>query len=117
MTEESKVVPVIMGTQVQVEDKSLNKKQIRTLFFSSLLNLAILAVSLCFAYLKNGNVDWKFGLIYFLILGGSFTASVYGQYDYRNMKKNKRHMGIIGTRLHMLALLIVLIFWLMGVFL
>lgn len=95
----------------------MKQKQIRILFFSSLFELVCLYGCVMFSYLQKGNASLIAGAAGLILMVCSFIGSVYGMYEMKIFKENHNHIGIVGTRLHMLIFLLLIILYVIGIFL
>lgn len=92
----------------------MNQKQIRFLFVTSLLESAALFGCIMYAYMCKGDVPPATGLVGLVLMVCSFVGSVYGRFEMKNFKENHTVDGIVGTRLHMLIFLALMILYVMG---
>ena len=92
----------------------MNQKKVRFLFTMSLLELIVLYGCVMYAYMMKGNVPSAAGIVGLVLMVCSFTGSVYGRFELKTFKENRNHMGIVGTRLHMLIFLALLAFYVVG---
>lgn len=92
----------------------MNQRQIRFLFTTSLLELIVLYGCVMYAYLLKGDVPPAAGIVGLVLMACSFTGSVYGRFEMKAFKENHNHMGIVGTRLHMLIFLALLALYVIG---
>lgn len=95
----------------------MTRKQIRFLFGMSLLELAGLIGCIAISYQMEGNAPAATGLFGLLLLAASFTGSVYGLFFFKRFRENRERYGIVGTWLHGLVFLFLLILYGIGVIL
>ena len=95
----------------------MNPKQIRILFFMSVLELVCLYGCVMFSYMQKGNAPLAAGIAGLVLMVCSFTGSVYGMFEMRNFKENHNRFGMAGTVLHVLIFLILLILYAVGMIL
>ena len=96
--------------------KHLNRKEINRLFFLSILELVGIILSVRFAFIKNGQIPWYFGIIGILLMAISFGGAVYGWGDHKTLKADRRYKGLIGTWIHTFVFIIMLAFYIIGLF-
>ena len=92
----------------------MNQKQVRFLFMMSLLELIVLYGWVMCAYMLKGDVPPAAGIVGLVLMACSFTGSVYGKFEMKAFKENHNHMGIVGTRLHMIIFLVLLAIYTAG---
>lgn len=95
----------------------MNRRQIRFLFVMSLLELIVLYGCIMYAYLMKGDVPLATGVVGLILMICSFIGSVYGKFEMKTFKDNRNYAGIIGTRIHMLIFLVVIVLYAMGLIL
>lgn len=95
----------------------MNRRQIRFLFAMSLLELIVLYGCVMYACFMKGNVPLATGVVGLILMVCSFIGSVYGGFEMKTFKENRNFAGIVGTRLHMLIFLIIVVFYVMGLIL
>lgn len=93
----------------------MKPNQVRILFVMSLLELVCLYGCVMFSYMQKGNASFAAGIAGLVLMVCSFTGSVYGMFEMKIFKENHNHMGIVGTRLHMLIFLLLIILYVIGI--
>lgn len=95
----------------------MNRKQVRFLLAMSLLELIVLYGCIMYSYLMKGLVPPAAGIVGLVLMVCSFTGSVYGKFEMKTFKENHNYAGIVGTRLHMLVFLVLIILYAVGLIL
>lgn len=95
----------------------MNRKQVRFLLAMSLLELIVLYGCIMYSYLMKGHVPPAAGIVGLVLMVCSFTGSVYGKFEMKTFKENHNYAGIVGTRLHMLVFLVLIILYAVGLIL
>lgn len=95
----------------------MKPNQIRILFFMSLLELICLYGCIMFSCVQKGNASLIAGAAGLILMVCSFTGSVYGMFEMKIFKENHNHIGIVGTRLHMLIFLLLILLYVVGMIL
>ena len=93
----------------------MTQKKIRFLFIMSLLELAGLWGCILFSYIMEGSAPITAGLLGLVLMLCSFTGSVYGLFEMKAFRENHERYGIVGTWLHVLIFLILLVLYVIGV--
>ena len=83
----------------------------------SLLELIVLYGCIMYSYLMKGHVPPAAGIVGLVLMVCSFTGSVYGKFEMKTFKENHNYAGIVGTRLHMLVFLVLIILYAVGLIL
>ncbi|MDO5409691.1 MAG: hypothetical protein Q4F21_04470 [Lachnospiraceae bacterium] len=92
----------------------MKPKQIRFLFIMSLLEAAGLGICVLYAYARGGNVPLAAAAAGLVLMVCSFTGSVFGSFYRKTFKENHNHAGRIGTALHLLVFLALLVLYIIG---
>lgn len=95
----------------------MNRKQIRFLFTMSLLELIALCGCIACAYVMKGNVPVTAGLVGLVLMICSFTGSVYGKFEMKTFKENHNYVGMVGTGLHVIIFLVLIVLYGLGLIL
>lgn len=93
----------------------MKPRQIRFLFFMSLAELIGMYGCVMLSYMEKGNAPLAAGIVGLVIMACSFIGSVYGMFEMKIFKENHNYIGIVGTRLHMLVFLFVIILYAAGI--
>jgi uncharacterized membrane protein len=95
--------------------KQMNQKQVWFLFIMSWVELAGLFGCVIFAYLQKGNSPLAIGIVGLFLMAGSFIGSVYGRYEMKAFKENHNLMGVVGTWLHMVIFVLMILLYVLGI--